>query len=98
MDSLAAGRDVNQARDEAVKAGIVINGLGIINDYPAAWTFARIQPAGGLAHHCRESVTGGPGGFVQEIHDIHTFGEAVTRKLVTEIAMHANQEPLKAER
>jgi hypothetical protein len=81
-----AGREITDARDDAVKAGIIINGLAIINDHPVSWTFAHVQPPGGLAKYYRENVTGGPGSFVQEIHDFHAFGEAMTRKLVTEIA------------
>jgi len=84
-----AGREVSDARDEAVKAGIIINGLAIINDHPVSWTFAHVQPPGGLAHYYRENVTGGPGSFVLEVHDFSTFGEAMTRKLVDEIAAGA---------
>jgi hypothetical protein len=81
-----AGREVADARDDAVKAGITINGLAIINDHPVSWTFAHVQPPGGLAKYYRENVTGGPGSFVLEVHDFSTFGEAMTRKLVDEIA------------
>jgi hypothetical protein len=81
-----AGREVSDARDDAVKAGITINGLAIINDHPVSWTFAHVQPPGGLANYYRENVTGGPGSFVLEVHDFSTFGEAMTRKLVDEIA------------
>ena len=81
-----AGRDVSDARDDAVKAGITINGLAIINDHPVSWTYAHVQPPGGLANYYRENVTGGPGSFVLEVHDFHIFGEAMTRKLLTEIA------------
>jgi len=81
-----AGRDILAARDDALRAGIVINGLAIINDHPVSWTFAHVQPPGGLPNYYRENVTGGPGSFVLEVHDFHTFGEAMTRKLVTEIA------------
>jgi Protein of unknown function (DUF1194) len=81
-----AGREVAEARDDAVKAGVTINGLAIINDHPVSWTFAHVQPPGGLANYYRENVTGGPGSFVLEVHDFSTFGEAVTRKLVDEIA------------
>ena len=81
-----AGREITAARDDAVRAGITINGLAIINDHPISWTFAHVQPPGGLPHYYRENVTGGPGSFVLEIHDFNTFGEAMTRKLVTEIA------------
>ena len=81
-----AGREVTEARDDALKAGITINGLAIINDHPVSWTFAHVQPPGGLPNYYRENVTGGPGSFVLEVHDFHSFGEAMTRKLVTEIA------------
>ena len=81
-----AGREITDARDDAVKAGIVINGLAIINDHPVSWTYAHVQPPGGLAKYYRDNVMGGPGSFVQEIHDFHTFGEAMSRKLVMEIA------------
>jgi hypothetical protein len=81
-----AGREVTAARDDAVGAGITINGLAIINDHPMAWTYAHVQPPGGLANYYRENVTGGPGSFVLEVHEFAVFGEAMTRKLVSEIA------------
>ncbi len=80
------GPDVSDIRDQAVAAGITINGLAIINDHPVSWTFAHVQPPGGLANYYRENVAGGPGTFVLEIHDFKTFGEAMTRKLISEIA------------
>ncbi|HEY0422947.1 MAG TPA: DUF1194 domain-containing protein, partial [Rhodopila sp.] len=79
-------REAADARDDAVKAGVTINGLAIINDHPVSWTFAHVQPPGGLANYYRENVTGGPGNFVLEVHDFASFGEAMTRKLVDEIA------------
>lgn len=81
-----AGREAAEARDDAVKAGITINGLAIINEHPVSWTFAHVQPPGGLANYYRENVAGGPGNFVLEVHDFNSFGEAMTRKLVDEIA------------
>jgi Protein of unknown function (DUF1194) len=81
-----AGRDVTEARDDALKAGITINGLAIINDHPVSWTYAHVQPPGGLPKYYRDNVTGGPSSFVLEVHDFHTFGEAMIRKLITEIA------------
>ena len=81
-----AGRDVAAARDEAVAAGITVNGLTITNDHPASWLFAHVQPPGGLTKYYRENVAGGPDSFVLEIHDFQSFGAAMTRKLVNEIA------------
>ncbi|MBS0643585.1 MAG: DUF1194 domain-containing protein [Acetobacteraceae bacterium] len=81
-----SGREIADARDDAVKAGVVINGLAVINDHPVSWTFAHVQPPGGLPNYYRENVIGGPGSFVLEIHDFAAFGDAMTRKLVNEIA------------
>jgi len=81
-----AGREAAEARDDALKAGVTINGLTIINDHPVSWTFAHVQPPGGLSNYYRDNVIGGPGSFVLEIHDFATFGDAMTRKLVNEIA------------
>ena len=44
------------------------------------------NPPGGLAHYYRENVIGGPGAFVVQIDDFSTFGEAMVRKLVNEVA------------
>jgi hypothetical protein len=81
-----SGRDVSLARNDALKAGVTVNGLAIINDHPVSWTYAHVQPPGGLANYYRENVTGGPGSFVLEVHDFSSFGEAITRKLIQEIA------------
>ncbi len=81
-----AGRPVTDARDAAVEGGITVNGLAIINDHPVSYTFAHVQPPGGLATWYRENVVGGPGGFVVEVHDFSAFGAAMGRKLINEIA------------
>ena len=79
-----AGREISDARDDAVKAGITVNGLAILNDHPVSWTFAHVQPPGGLVNYYRQNVTGGPGSFVVEVHGFHGFGEEMTRKLITD--------------
>lgn len=81
-----SGREITDARDDALRQGVVINGLTIINDHPVSYTFAHVAPPGGLTNWYRENVVGGPGGFVIEVHDFHSFGEAMTRKLISEIA------------
>lgn len=92
-----AGREITEARDDAVKAGVTINGLAIINEHPVSWTYAHVQPPGGLPHYYRENVTGGPGSFVLEVHDFRSFGEAMTRKLIAEIASRALSRQLAAQ-
>ena len=81
-----AGRDVTAARDDAVRAGVVINGLAIINEHPVSYTFAHVQPPGGLTEWYRQNVAGGSGSFVLEVREFSQFGEAMTRKLINEIA------------
>ena len=81
-----SGRDAGAARDDAVAAGVTINGLAIINEHPVSWAFAHVQPPGGLGNWYRENVIGGTGSFVEEVHDFHDFGEALTHKLINEIS------------
>ena len=81
-----AGPAVEAMRDRAVAEGITVNGLTIINDHPVSWVFAHVQPPGGLTAWYRAHVAGGPGSFVREVHDFANFGQAMTRKLVSEIA------------
>ncbi len=81
-----SGRPVEEARDEAAKKGIIINGLAIANESDIPWLQRHTHPPGGLANYYRHSVTAGETSFVLEVHDYHSFAEAVTRKLVQEIA------------
>ncbi|MDJ0387643.1 DUF1194 domain-containing protein [Roseomonas sp. E05] len=77
-----SGPPVEGARDAAVAQGIVINGLPIINDRP---TFGR-RPALPLDQYYAEAVIGGPGAFIVAAEGFDSFGTAVRRKLIREIA------------
>ena len=81
-----AGRDVGQARDQALAAGIIINGLVILSETPLPWNPEHTNPPGGLANYYRNNVTGGPGSFVLEAQNFNSFGQAIIKKLVAEIA------------
>lgn len=81
-----AGRDVNEARDEAVARGVTINGLVILTAQPLSWNADHTNPAGGLTNYYRTNVIGGPGAFVHEAEDFNAFGQAILNKLVAEIA------------
>lgn len=81
-----AGRDVGQARDEALALGITINGLVILGANPLPWNPQHTNPPGGLANYYRDNVAGGPGAFVLEAKDFNSFGEAIIKKLIAEIA------------
>jgi hypothetical protein len=83
------GRLVTEARDAAVGAGAIINGLAIFNRKAAAtggYLAMHTNPPGGLAQYYRENVIGGPGAFVVQIDDFRSFGDAMMRKLVDEIS------------
>jgi hypothetical protein len=68
------GRNVRDARDDAVKAGVVINGLPIVAlEYE-------------LDKYYFNNVIGGPGAFIVPADSYENFGRAVLRKLVLEIA------------
>jgi hypothetical protein len=81
-----AGRDVTQARDEALALGIAINGLVILSERPLPWNPEHTNPPGGLANYYRENVVGGPGSFVLEAKDFGSFGQAIVKKMIAEIA------------
>jgi hypothetical protein len=82
-----AGRAITDARDEAVAAGITINGLAIINEHADnPYIMSHVQPPEGLPEYYRRNVIGGPGSFLMVVEDFGSFAEAVTQKLVTEIA------------
>ena len=81
-----AGRDVTKARDDALALGITINGLVILSERPLPWNPEHTNPPGGLANYYRANVVGGPGAFVLEAKDFNSFGQAIIKKLIAEIA------------
>lgn len=68
------GRSVTAARDDAVGAGIVINGLPI----------TEIDPQ--LDRYYRTHVIGGSGAFLVVADDMKSFAQAILRKLLVEVA------------
>ena len=79
-----SGRASSDARDEAVAAGVTINGLVIMNDRPTPGFFQIPQPP--LDEFYRSNVIGGPGAFVISIDDFSSFAYAIVNKLIKEIA------------
>jgi hypothetical protein len=68
------GRSVTDARDDAVRAGVIINGLPIL----------QLEPY--LDRYYFDNVIGGPGSFMIPAETYDKFADAVLRKLVLEIA------------
>jgi hypothetical protein len=51
-----------------------------------AWNPEHTNPPGGLAEYYRTNVIGGPGAFVLVAEDFNSFGQAIIKKLIAEIA------------
>jgi hypothetical protein len=82
-----SGRPVTEARDAAVAAGITVNGLAIINERPeGVYAQYHVRPPEGLPEYYRQNVIGGPGSFLLQVEGFATFADAITQKLVSEIA------------
>ena len=81
-----AGRDVAEARDEALANGVTINGLVILSDTPMSWNPDHTNPPGGLDNYYKKNVTGGPNSFVMVAKNFNSFGEALIGKLIAEVA------------
>jgi len=80
-----SGRPVTEARDQALAAGVTINGLAIINDKPNLGYSAHTQPPGGLPLYYRQNVIGGPNAFLLVVQDFNSFADAMANKLAKEI-------------
>jgi hypothetical protein len=91
-----AGRDVAMLRDEAVAKGITINGLVILSDNPMSWNPDHTNPPGGLANYYRNNVVGGPSAFVMVAENFNSFGQAIIKKMIAEVAQAREPRPLRA--
>ncbi|HKM87074.1 MAG TPA: DUF1194 domain-containing protein [Xanthobacteraceae bacterium] len=81
-----AGRDVTLARDEALAQGVTINGLVILSETPLVWNPDHTNPPGGLDNYYRNNVIGGPGAFVLVAENFNSFGQAIIKKMIAEVA------------
>jgi hypothetical protein len=83
-----SGRDVALARDEALAKGVTINGLVILSDSPLPWNPEHTNPPGGLDGYYRNNVIGGAGAFVMVAENHNSFGQAIVKKMIAEIAFN----------
>lgn len=81
-----SGPDVTQVRDEAIAQGVTINGLVILSETPLAWNPDHTNPPGGLENYYRNNVIGGPGAFVLTAQNFNSFGQAIVKKMIAEVA------------
>ena len=63
----------NAARDAAVRAGVTVNGLAIVNESKY------------LVGYYKRNVIGGPGAFVIKADNYENYIDAILRKLLREI-------------
>ncbi len=73
-----SGSPVEAARDAALSAGIVINGLPML-----------IRPSPTFRHldqYYSRCVIGGPGSFMLPVYDMAEFATAIRRKLILEVS------------
>lgn len=82
------GRLAPQARDDAVRKRITINGLPIMNE---RYDLAR-APMPNLDLYYQHCVIGGPGAFIVVARSFAAFAEAIRRKLILEIADRSPQQ------
>ena len=81
-----SGRDINSVRDEVLAKGVTINGLVILSETPLPWNPEHTNPPGGLDGYYRNNVIGGPGAFVMVADSHNSFGQAIVKKMIAEIA------------
>jgi hypothetical protein len=74
------GRPPEQARDELVGRGVVVNGLPILTDR------LEHEERADLVQYYRDRVAGGPGAFVMAATSFADFRRAITAKLIREIS------------
>jgi hypothetical protein len=89
-----SGRDVSTARDEALAKGVTINGLVILSETPLPWNPEHTNPPGGLGEYYRRNVIGGPGAFVMVAENHASFGQAIVKKMIAEIARAPRGSPV----
>jgi len=77
------GRPVTQARDDAVRKGITINGLPLMLNRPA-YGYPEVEQ---LDVYYTDCVIGGPGAFVIPIRERNQFVDAIRTKILLEIAL-----------
>lgn len=83
----SAGGNIAAARDRVVEAGITINGVAINNFDNSNFSLPDLD------RYYEECVIGGMNAFVLAVDSFESFGEAILRKLILEIADLRPEEP-----
>lgn len=78
-----SGGPLEESRAAAIKAGITINGLPIVNDRPNPWGG---PPTRDLDKYYARNVIGGRGSFIVVAKGFEAFGQAIRHKLLLELS------------
>ena len=70
------------SRNDAVKAGITVNGLPLMTEESKA---RNVVPED-LDTYYRDNVIGGPGSFYLVVHTLQDFSRSIRQKLILEIS------------
>jgi hypothetical protein len=81
-----SGRRVTDARDDALAKNITINALVILTPLAESFRPEHTNPPGGLEKYFQDNVIGGSGAFTVVAEGHESFGRALTKKLIQEIA------------
>ncbi|MBP0444255.1 DUF1194 domain-containing protein [Roseomonas sp. SSH11] len=76
-----SGRRLDGVRATMLDAGIIVNGLAVVDRAPAAGSGAVV-----LEDYYRDEVIGGPGSFLVVAEGFEAFDRAVRRKIAREVA------------
>lgn len=79
--ALNLGRSLAPVRAAALKAGVTLNGLAIVNEEP------------NLEEYYRAALIGGPESFVLRAADYADFTQAIRQKLIRELSIPVAQAP-----
>ena len=79
-----SGRPVAEARSAILEQGVVVNGLAVLDRSPQPASLTAGLPP--LDEYYRDEVIGGPGAFLVVAEGFESFGAAVRRKIIREIA------------
>ena len=63
-----------------------IFGLLYLSDHPLSWNVEHTSPPGGLAKYYETNVIGGPGAVVMVAQNFNSFGQAIIKKMIAEVA------------
>ena len=79
------GREVTEARDDAIAKGVTVNGFVVLDETLLSEDGSPYQTTE-LERYYRENVIGGPGAFVLVARDFTAFGKVILNKLIAEIS------------